>query len=314
MNEILILMGGYNEEHEVSLSTAYQIKKTLTKMKIKNRSLLVNPKNFKKKIAKYSKDLIIFNALHGTFGENGELQKILKNNNFKFTHSGVHSSKTCFDKIKSKNIIMNHKISSPRFYQVKINNINEKILNKFKKKFSKFVIKPNQSGSSFGIRIIKSEKDIKSFLKNIHLYKNEIKNHNTLIIEEYIEGRELTVAVLVINKKIQALEVTEIKSKNIFFDYKAKYTKGYSKHILPAKINKKNYNQCLNFAIKAHKILKCNAISRTDFILNKKNKLYYLETNTQPGLTQVSLVPEQARFKKISFRKIIETIINNINE
>ena len=117
-----------------------------------------------------------------------------------------------------------------------------------------------------------------------------------------------------LEKKIYALAVTEIKSKNNFFDYKAKYSKGYAKHILPAKLNKINYAKCLKFATKAHKLLGCNSLARTDFIFDtKKNKIFFLETNTQPGLTPISLLPEQANYKGLPFEEIIFILIKNLN-
>ena len=116
------------------------------------------------------------------------------------------------------------------------------------------------------------------------------------------------------DKEIHALAVTEIKSKNNFFDYKAKYSKGYARHILPAKLNKINYTKCLKFATKAHKLLGCNSIARTDFIFDtKKNKIFFLETNTQPGLTPISLLPEQANYKGLPFSEIIFILIRNLN-
>ena len=188
-------------------------------------------------------------------------------------------------------------------------------MNKYKKKLDKFIIKPNESGSSFGVRIIKTKNDFDNLIKNLKNYKNELKYHNSLIIEKYINGKELTVSVLEVYNKLQSLEVTEILSKNKFFDYKAKYSKGYAKHILPANIPSNIYKRCLSFALRAHKILKCNIISRTDFIYDKKSKkIFYLETNSQPGLTAISLVPEQARFKNISFEEIILQLIKKINE
>ena len=135
MNEILILEGGFNEEHEVSLKTAKEVKKILKKNKIKYGSLLVDPKNFKNKIKKYSNNLILFNALHGPFGEDGKIQLILKTNKFKFTHSSVSSSKNCFNKITSKKKLSNYNIKTPMFIKVKPKTLNEKYLNKIKKKF-----------------------------------------------------------------------------------------------------------------------------------------------------------------------------------
>ena len=315
MTEILILEGGFNEEHEVSLTTAKQVKKVFKKNKINYRSLIVNPRTFENIIDKYSNKLICFNALHGTFGEDGKIQKILKKKKFKFTHSGIYASKNCFNKINSKKMLTKYKISTPIFFEIKPNLLNESYLNKYKKKFDKFIIKPNESGSSFGIRIIKTKNDLDNLIKNLKNYKKKLKYHNSLIIEKYINGKELTVSVLEIYNKLQSLEVTEILSKNKFFDYKAKYSKGFAKHILPANISSNIYKRCLRIALRAHKILKCNIISRTDFIYDKKsNKIFYLETNSQPGLTAISLLPEQAKFKNITFEEIILQLIKKINE
>ena len=315
MTEILVLEGGFNEEHKVSLTTAKEVKKVFKKNKINFRSLIVHPQTFENVIDKYSNKLICFNALHGTFGEDGKIQKILKKKKFKFTHSGIYASKNCFNKINSKKILSKYKIPTPIFSEITPNVLNESNLNKYKKKFNKFIIKPNESGSSFGVRIVKTKNDFNNLIKNLINYKKKIKYHNYLIIEKYIDGKELTVSVLEIYNKLQSLEVTEILSKNKFFDYKAKYSRGYAKHILPANIPSNIYKKCLSFALRAHKILKCNTISRTDFIYDKKSKkIFYLETNSQPGLTAISLVPEQARFKNISFEEIILQLIIKINE
>ena len=212
-------------------------------------------------------------------------------------------------------LVTKYNIPTPVFSKITPNSLNESNLNKYKKKFNKFIIKPNESGSSFGVRIIKTENDFNHLLKNLINYKKELKYHNSLIIEKYIEGKELTVSVLEIYNKIQSLEATEILSKYKFFDYKAKYSKGFAKHILPANIPPNIYKRCLRIALRAHKILKCNIISRTDFIYDKKSeKIFYLETNNQTGLTAISLVPEQARFKNISFEEIILQLIKKINE
>ena len=315
MTEILVLEGGFNEEHKVSLTTAKEVKKVFKKNKINFRSLIVHPQTFENVIDKYSNKLICFNALHGTFGEDGKIQKILKKKKFKFTHSGIYASKNCFNKINSKNLLTKYKIPTPIFSKITPNFLNENNLKKYKKKLDKFIIKPNESGSSFGVRIIKTKNDFHNLIKNLKNYKKEIKYHNSLIIEKYIDGKELTVSVLEVYNKLQSLEVTEILSKNKFFDYKAKYSKGFAKHILPAKIPLNIYKRCLSFALRAHKILKCNTISRTDFIYDKNsNKIFFLETNNQPGLTAMSLVPEQARFKNISFEEIILQLIKKINE
>lgn len=311
--KILILEGGNNEEHDVSLVTSREIQKILNQNKLKFKTLIVNPKNFHKKIINY-KNFVCINALHGPFGEDGQTQKILKKNKIPFSHSNIKSSNLCFNKSASKREIIKNKLMSPKYYLLNINDLNEKKLITIKSKLKKFVIKPNRSGSSFGIKIIKNQKEFDILISNLKEFKRKLTNHKEILIEEYISGRELTVSTIKLDKKIHALAVTEIKSKNNFFDYKAKYSKGYAKHILPAKLNKINYAKCLKFAIKAHKLLGCNSLARTDFIFDtKKNKIFFLETNTQPGLTPMSLLPEQANYKGLTFSEIIFILIRNLN-
>ena len=311
--KILILEGGNNEEHDVSLVTSREIQKILNQNKLKFKILRVNPKNFHKKIINY-KNFVCINALHGPFGEDGQTQKILKKNKIPFSHSNIKSSNLCFNKSASKKEIIKNKLMSPKYYLLNINDLNEKKLITIKSKLKKFVIKPNRSGSSFGIKIIKNQKEFDILISNLEEFKRKLNNHKEILIEEYISGRELTVSTIKLDKKIHALAVTEIKSKNNFFDYKAKYSKGYAKHILPAKLNKINYAKCLKFATKAHKLLGCNSLARTDFIFDtKKNKIFFLETNTQPGLTPISLLPEQAKYKGLPFAEIIFILIKNLN-
>ena len=146
------------------------------------------------------------------------------------------------------------------------------------------------------------------FLKEFEENKDIYKNHEELLIEKYIKGRELTVAVLNNNNKSVAIEVTEIIFNSDFFDYKSKYTKGYSKHVLPAKIPKNIYDICKDYAKIIHDTIDCGAVSRSDFIYDNK-EIYFLEINTQPGLTPVSLVPEQLQYQNISFDELILNII-----
>ncbi len=312
IKKILILEGGYNEEHNVSLQSSNEVKKIFNKKNISYKTLKVNPKNFFKVIKRYS-NFICFNALHGPFGEDGQIQKILRDNKIKFTHSGINSSKLCFDKSLTKKLVYKNRILTPKYIEIKISKLDEALLKKIKIKFNKFIIKPNKSGSSFGIFIIKNNNELNNFIKKINKFKKDLLNHENIIIEEFISGRELTVSTMKFKDKINPLAVTEIKPKNIFFDYQAKYSKGFSDHILPARIKKIHYKKCLDIAKKCHKILGCNSIARTDLILSKKNnKIYFLETNTQPGLTPISLLPEQAKFKKISFEKIVYIILKSL--
>ena len=310
--KVLILQGGYNEEHNVSLNTAKEVAKSLKKLKLHHKTLTVDPLTFNKDISRFSKDYICFNALHGTFGEDGKIQKILKKNKFRVTHSNYKSSFNCFNKIESKKIINKYRISTPLYKLVKCSDINRIFLENIKKKFQKFVLKPVCSGSSHGLKIIRSKKDLKNLNDELKDYKNNFDDKEQFIVEKYISGKELTVSVLGNKLAIKSLEVTEIVSLNKSYDYQAKYTKGFSSHYIPARITKKNYKKCLSLALKIHKIFKCNTLSRVDFILNNKNNIiYFLEINSQPGLTKLSLLPEQANFQKIKFENIIFKLINN---
>ncbi len=310
MKKVLILQGGYNEEHKVSLNTSKEVSKSLKKLKINFKTLTVNPNTFSSDILDFSNDFICFNALHGTFGEDGKIQKILKLNKFKTTHSSQSSSLNCFDKIKSKKIINKFKIQTPKYKIIKAKDINEKYLRKIKLKFKKFVLKPANSGSSYGLTIIKSTKDLIIFIKQLKKFYKKFYDNEKFLVEKYIAGKELTVSILKNDLVTKPLEVTEIVSLNKIYDYKAKYTKGFSKHYIPARITKKNKIKCFDLALKIHKIFKCNTLSRVDFILNK-NKIYFLEINSQPGMTKLSLLPEQASFNKIKFENIIMKLIND---
>ena len=312
MKKILILQGGFNEEHKVSINTAKEVSKVLIKLKIDFKKLTVNPMTFDNDISKFSNDYICFNALHGTFGEDGKIQKILKRKRFRVTHSNHISSINCFNKIKSKKIIKKFKITTPSYRIVKIKNINLKYLNNVMIKFKKFVIKPVSSGSSYGLKIIKSKKDLSNFSNEIKKFKKKFDINENFIIEKFISGKELTVSVLENQSKSKPLGVTEIVSLNKTYDYQAKYTKGFSKHFIPARISNYSYKKCLNLALKIHKIFNCKTLSRVDFIFNnKEKKIYFLEINSQPGMTKISLLPEQANYQNIKFESIILKLIDN---
>ena len=179
--KILILEGGYNEEHDVSLVTSREIQKILNQNKLKFKTLRVNPKNFHKKIINY-KNFLCINALHGTFGEDGQTQKILKKNKIPFTHSNIKSSNLCFNKSASKKEIIKNKLMSPKYYLLNINDLNEKKLIIIKQKLKKFVIKPNRSGSSFGIKIIKNQKEFDILISNLEEFKRKLNNHKEILI------------------------------------------------------------------------------------------------------------------------------------
>jgi len=308
--KILVLEGGFNEEHEVSIATGSQVKKSLSNLGITFESLTVNPQIFKKEIKKYNRDYICFNALHGTFGEDGSIQKILDKLEFKYTHTNSKSSHIAFNKQLTKKEIENTPVITPDYLTVHFEMLNQTLLFDFYLKFGAFIIKPVSSGSSFGIKILRNENDIMIFIKDIKKNLQIYRKHEDLLVEKFIQGRELTVTVIEKENKSTPIEVTEIIPKNDFFDYTSKYTLGFSKHILPAKLPYEIYMNCKYHAKIVHDIIKCNGISRSDFIFDDRN-IYFLEINTQPGLTSLSLVPEQLKYHNISFDELVLSIIKS---
>ena len=308
-NKILILEGGFNEEHEVSLATAKEIKKSLYNQNIEFKSLLVSPKNFEDKIINFSKEYICINALHGPYGEDGQIQKILENLSFKFSHSSSEASRLGFNKELSKKCLRDSKVLMLDHEVVESELINKEKLIEIFLKLGAFVLKPVASGSSFGVKIFKTLNDINYFsndlIKNLAIYKK----HKVLLFEKYIQGRELTVAVVEKNKKSVSVEVTEIVSNMEFFNYKAKYSPNIATHILPAQIPIEAYETCKTYAKIAHDTINCRGLSRADFIYYN-DKVYFIEINTQPGLTPLSLVPEQLKSKKTSFDQMIKNLID----
>ena len=299
--KILVLWGGISKERLVSLDTGKQVTSELKKNKYKvitcepDHSLLKNIKLFKPDI--------IFNALHGQFGEDGYIQTILETQKIPYTHSGVISSSIAMDKEISKKIYLKNKILTPKYVKFNfrgIDKIDKNLTNKIKKKL-KFpvVIKPINEGSSVHVYIC-SKNNFITNLKKLILYKE-------ILIEEFIAGREIQVAILG-KKKLGAIE---LKPRRKFYDYEAKYNaKAKTKHIIPVEMSKKNLEKVLNIALKAHNLIGCKGVTRSDFKFYK-NRFFLLETNTQPGMTKLSLVPEIAAYAGMSFINLIEWILKD---
>jgi D-alanine-D-alanine ligase len=299
---ILVVSGGTSSEREVSLKSGKACTYAIKKLKYKVLNFDPAKKDFKK-IKNYKVDLI-FNALHGRDGEDGIAQSYFEYFKIPYTHSGILSSMNSMDKIISKKAFKKYKINTPAY--IELNPINYLNILKKKKIFElrlkyPLILKPSNEGSSIGVKICKNFIELK---KNI----NElIKKHKTLIVEDFIGGQEIQVAV--INGK--SLGAIELKPKRKFYDYKAKYSKSArTQHLMPANLSKEKYEEVLGLAKKAHKALKCRGVTRSDFKF-KNNKFYLLEINTQPGMTDLSLVPEIAKYVNISFQKLVKTIIDD---
>ena len=297
--KILILAGGFSREREISLKTAKGVfnqirKKYHVKICEPNGDLVKNLRSFKPDV--------VFNALHGRYGEDGYVQSILESEKIKYTHSGVLSSSIAIDKEISKNIFIKKKILTPKYFKFNFNKNKKKLelKKKIKSKLSfPVVIKPFNEGSSVEVYIC-SEKNL---FKNL----NKLSPYKEVMIEKYIPGREIQVAIMG-KRKLGAIELVP---KRKFYDYQAKYdVKSKTQHIIPVKINKKKMKEVLNIALKAHKAIGCKGVTRSDFKFYK-NKFYLLEINTQPGMTSLSLVPEIAKFNNISFINLIDWIIKD---
>ncbi len=296
--KILILSGGISKERLISLETGLQVARELKKNGYKIK--LSEPDNNLEKTIKKFKPNVIFNALHGQFGEDGYIQTILEQFKIPYTHSGVMASSIAMDKEISKKIFINHKIKTPKFFTYSYDIKNFHLIKKIKLQLNfPVVVKPLNEGSSVNVFICNE--------KNIINVLNSVKNYKKVMIEEFIAGREIQVAVMG-NKKLGAIE---LKPKRKFYDYKAKYNKNAkTKHIIPVKLTKSKLNKVLNIALKAHKIIGCKGVTRSDFKFYN-GKFYLLEINTQPGMTKLSLVPEIAAYRGISFIQLIEWILKD---
>ncbi len=296
--KILIISGGISKEKKISIDTGKQVANELLKNGYKVKTTEPNQKL--RNIIKSFKPNIIFNALHGQFGEDGYIQTILENIKIPYTHSGVIASAKAMDKEISKKIFIKNRILTPNYIKYKFDKTKSELFEIINKKI-KFpaVIKPINEGSSVNVFICTKH----NILKKINL----LKSYKKILIEKFIPGREIQVAI--INNSV--LGAIELEPKRKFYDYQAKYnSNAKTKHIIPVDLNKKDYNKLTQTALKVHKLLKCRGVSRSDFKFYK-GKFYLLEINTQPGMTKLSLVPEIASFHGISFIELIEKILKD---
>ena len=296
--KILIISGGISKERIISLDTGKQVAKELKKNGYK---VQITEPNFKlQNVIKSFKPDIIFNALHGQFGEDGYIQTVLETTGIPYTHSGVIPSAIAMDKELSKKIFIKNKILTPKYVIFSFDKSKSDLIKLIEKKLNfPVVVKPINEGSSVNVFICTK--------KNIFKYLKLLKNYNKIIIEEFISGREIQAAIIG-SKKLGAIE---LKPKRKFYDYKAKYSsKAKTKHIIPVNLSKNNFNKIMSIALKAHKLVGCRGVTRSDFKFYK-GKFYLLEINTQPGMTSLSLVPEIAAYKGINFLELIKLILKD---
>jgi D-alanine-D-alanine ligase len=299
--KILIISGGISKERLISLDTGKQVANELKKNGYSVK--ITEPDNNLEKNIKFFKPNVIFNALHGQFGEDGYIQTILERFKIPYTHSGVIASSIAMDKEISKKIFIKNKINTPKFFTYSYDVKNEDLIKKIKKKLRfPVVVKPLNEGSSVNVYIC-NEKNIIKILNSLNQYKK-------VMIEEFIGGREIQVAIMG-NKKLGAIE---LKPKRKFYDYQAKYySSAKTEHIIPVDLPKGKMDIVMNMAYKAHKVIGCMGVTRSDFKFFN-NKFYLLEINTQPGMTKLSLVPEIAAHRGMSFLELIEWIMRDASK
>ena len=294
-NLIVVLMGGLSDERKISFLTGKACSKALKK---KGYSVVdLDAKGYFVEELRKLKPKIVFNALHGKYGEDGFVQSMLESAKIPYTHSGVISSSLAMDKELSRIIFKKNNIKVPSY--VLLNRGKEKkIFNKFK---FPIVVKPINEGSSLGVYICKNKIHFKNKCDKL------LKKYEKILVEKYIPGREIQVAVM----SNRALGAIELVPKREFYDYKAKYSiNADTQHIMPAPLSQMKYKEVLGLALKAHKLLGCKGITRSDFRFYK-NKFYLLEVNTQPGMTKLSLVPEIAKYCGINFDDLVVWMIKD---
>ena len=292
---VAVLMGGWSAEREVSLMSGAAVTRALNDQGFDVTAIDVQRDMGTLLTRLYPKPDIIFNTLHGRFGEDGCVQGLLDILNIPYTHSGLLASALAMDKVMAKRIfqmagiqVADHVIASSQ------------TLSKTHVMEPPYVIKPTNEGSSVGVHIVRSGDNTERFSEPGWPLGTSV------MVEKYIEGREFTVAVI----GDRALAVTEITTDRGFYDYDAKYLDGGSTHLIPADIDQGLYDEIMRLALLAHQSLGCRGVSRADFRYDGK-EIYILEVNTQPGLTPTSLIPEQAAHVNISFNELITWMVDN---
>jgi D-alanine-D-alanine ligase len=295
---VAVLMGGMSAEREVSLMGGRAAVKALEERGYRVSAIDAG-RDLCQKLAEAKPD-VVYNALHGPYGEDGTVQGMLEILGLPYSHSGVLASALAIDKAMAKKVLVAAGLRCPESVMTTIDHLRDEMPME-----PPYVVKPNREGSSVGVTIVKSEDD------ELPLW-NDWPYGPDVMVERYIEGRELTVSVLGRGGDgNRALGVTEIAPKEGFYDYHAKYTEGVADHILPAEVSAATYQRALDDALTAHCALGCRGVSRADFMLAKDDpdELYLLEVNTTPGMTPLSLTPEQAAYIGMSFGDLVEHLV-----
>jgi len=293
-------MGGWSAEREVSLMSGRGVAEALRGNGWSRVSELDMGRDVAVRLAELKPD-VVFNALHGTPGEDGSVQGMMDLMGLKYTHSGLETSVIAIDKELTKMVLVPHGIRMPAGRVVESASLfREDPMPR------PYVVKPVNEGSSVGVAIVTADGNYGSPIGRD--VEGPWKHFERLLAEPFVRGRELTVAVL----GGEALAVTELKPVAGFYDYDAKYTDGLTEHVCPAQIPEDIARSMMDMALKAHQLLGCRGASRSDFRWDDEKGdqgIYLLEVNTQPGMTPLSLVPEQAKHRGTSYAELVETLI-----
>jgi D-alanine-D-alanine ligase len=302
---VAVVCGGRSAEREISLKTGQAIYETLQKADIEVVKLDPQAESFHQDLV--SKDIdVAFIALHGRYGEDGIIQGLLEMEQIPYTGSGVLASSMAMDKIISKKIFKQEGILTPEFEVINRQDWKQKdkknIVELIGDLGFPLVVKPALEGSSLGLSIVKEKDKLLKAIDEAFKYDEEI------LIEEYITGKEVTTGILG-NQKLIVLPIIEIEPKSGVYDFEAKYTKGMTEFVIPARLDDKIYKQVEQVSYKAYQALKCAGMSRVDLIVSKFGEPYVLEVNTIPGMTETSLLPQAARAAGIDFVELVIKIL-----
>ena len=297
---IVVLMGGWSSEREVSLTSGRGIVEALRERGWSNITELDMDRDVAAKLKELKPD-VVFNALHGTPGEDGTVQGMLDLMGIPYTHSGLETSVIAIDKELTKMVLVPEGIRMP-----KGNIVSSETLFSGDPMARPYVLKPVNEGSSVGVAIVTEESNYgKPIGRDV---EGPWRHFDRLLAEPFVKGHEMTVAVL----NGEALAVTELKPKVGFYDYDSKYTDGLTEHVCPAEVPENIAAAMMDMAARAHRLLGCRGASRSDFRWDEEqglDGLYLLEVNTQPGMTPLSLVPEQGKYRGMTYAELVQRIV-----
>lgn len=304
MKKIVVVMGGPSTEAEVSRRSGTAILEALKAKGYNAEGLELKPATFANDI-KASGAEFVFNALHGKFGEDGIIQGTLEMMGIPYTGSGVMAAAVTMDKVATKRFFMAEGIPTPKAhtyfrYEFKKRDLTGEILQEFG---VPVVVKASSQGSSIGVVIVEKAEELEAALEEAFRYDREV------LVEEFIKGRELTVAVWGNEEKQEALPIIEITTVTGRYDYVTKYKVGASTHIIPAPVPEEVTKKVKEIAIRAFAVCGCSGMARVDFMLGEDNQPYAIEVNTIPGMTETSLVPDAGRAAGIEFPELCARIL-----